>query len=123
LTFNNPHHNPGRDEPDGAIQREQSSHTDQERTARKPKGLALPPSILRRVAYPVEPFDFKLWPRELPPPLLKGNRDRFWQQPGLFEQVQNCPTDVFKYIHKEKSWLPFAILADGVATVGLAIRH
>lgn len=64
------------------------------------QSAASPSSILRRVAYPVEPFDFKLLPRELPPPLLKGNWDGFWQQPGLFEQVKDRAADDFKYIHK-----------------------
>ena len=31
--------------------------------------------ILGRVAYPIEPFGFKLVQRELPPSLLKGNRE------------------------------------------------
>jgi len=48
-----------------------------------------PSSILRRVAYAVEPFGFELVPRELPPPLLKGECDRLWQQPDLFEQVDD----------------------------------
>ena len=48
-----------------------------------------PARILRRVAYPVEPFGFKLVPRELPPPLLNGQRDRLWQRPDLFGQVND----------------------------------
>src|SRR5512142_1177271 len=61
---------------------------------------ASPSSIPPRVAYPVEPFGFELLPRELPPPLLKGNRDGFWQQPGFFEQVNDRPSDEFACIHK-----------------------
>ena len=58
--------------------------------------LHSPSGILRRVSDPVEPFDFELVPRELPPPLLKGERDSFWQQPGLFDQVNDCQADELK---------------------------
>jgi hypothetical protein len=59
-----------------------------------------PSSILRRVAYPVEPFDLKLVLRELPPPSLMGEHDSFRQQPSLFEKLSDHPEDYFKYIHK-----------------------
>ena len=62
--------------------------------------LPLPPDILRQVAYPVEPFRLELVPRELPPPLLKGERNRLWQQPGLFDQLNDGQADQFEYIHK-----------------------
>lgn len=64
------------------------------------KRLGSPASILRRVAYPVEPFDFELVLRQLPPPLLKGKRDGFWHEPGLFEQFKNRLADEFKDMHK-----------------------
>ena len=58
--------------------------------------LHSPASILRRVAYPVEPFGLRLLPRQLPPPLLQGERDCLWQQPGLFDQVNERQADQFK---------------------------
>ncbi len=45
-------------------------------------------TILRRVAYPVEPFDFKFVQNALPPPLLGGNRERLGKQPDLFDQLE-----------------------------------
>ncbi len=46
--------------------------------------------VLRRIAYPVEPFGFECVPGELPPPLLEGNGDRMGKQPGLFEKASRC---------------------------------
>ena len=64
------------------------------------KGASLSPaSILRRVAYPVEPFRLELVPREFSPPLLKGQRDRLWQRPDLLGQVNDGQADQFKCIH------------------------
>jgi hypothetical protein len=46
-----------------------------------------PSSIFRRIPYPVESFCFKLAPPGLLSPLLKRKRDILWQQPGLFDEV------------------------------------
>jgi len=43
------------------------------------------PKILRRVAYPVEPFGFKSVQNGPPAPLLGGNRDRLGEHPRLFD--------------------------------------
>lgn len=67
------------------------------------KRLGSPPSILRRVPYPVEPFDFELPLRELPSPLLKGEPCGFWKQPGLFEQVDDGQAYELKYVHEFSS--------------------
>jgi hypothetical protein len=53
-------------------------------------------SILRRIAYPVEPFGFELVSGELPSPLLKGGRHPLWQQPDLFDQVNDGQAGEFK---------------------------
>ena len=45
-------------------------------------GLKSLPAVLRRIAYPVEPFDFKFVQNGLLPPLLEGQRDRLGKQPG-----------------------------------------
>jgi hypothetical protein len=55
-----------------------------------------PASILRRVAYPVEPFRLGQLARQLQPPLLQRERDRLRQQPGLFDQVNDRQADQFK---------------------------
>jgi len=47
-------------------------------------------TILRRVAYPVEPFDFQFVQTGLPPPLLDGSRNRLGKQPGLFDETDDC---------------------------------
>lgn len=51
--------------------------------------LRSPSCVLRRIAYSIEPFDLKLPARDSPPPLLKGQRDGLWQQPGMFSQVDD----------------------------------
>jgi len=38
----------------------------------------------------------------LPPPLLKRECDRLWQQPGLFDQVNNGQEDKLEDIHKSE---------------------
>lgn len=58
------------------------------------------PKVLGRVAQAVEPFCFNLVPRELLPPLLKGERDRLWQEPDLSGQVEDCQADKLWNIHK-----------------------
>ena len=52
--------------------------------------------VPRRIAYPVEPFDLELASDELPPPLFKGGRHRLWQQPSLFDQVNEGQAGEFK---------------------------
>ena len=58
-----------------------------------------PPRILRRIPYPVEPFGFKLGMRDLAPPMLQREGNSFWQQPGLFGEVNDRPPDYHQYLH------------------------
>jgi len=58
------------------------------------------PKILRRVAYPVEPFGFKSVQNGPPPPLLGGNRDRLGEQPGLFDQLDDCQANELQCVHR-----------------------
>ena len=44
--------------------------------------------ILRRVADPVEPLGFMFVPRDLPPSLLGGIRERLGKAPDLFDQLE-----------------------------------
>jgi len=60
--------------------------------------------ILRRVAYPVEPFGFEYIKGELPPPLLQGNRDRMGKQPGLFEQANRRLANKLQYMHPDRCY-------------------
>jgi hypothetical protein len=62
--------------------------------------LTLSSSILRWVAYPVEPFGFTRLPGELPSPLLQGEGYIFWQQPGSVEHVEDYLGYELKRIHK-----------------------
>ncbi len=55
--------------------------------------ICLPSCVLRRIAYPVEAFGFELVSRDLLLPLLTGHRYSLWQQPDLFEQVNNSQAD------------------------------
>jgi hypothetical protein len=55
--------------------------------------------VLRRVAYPVEPFGFEKVPGGLPAPLLEGNRDRMGKQPSLFEKANHHPITELQYMH------------------------
>lgn len=59
-----------------------------------------PSSILRGVPYPVEPFGFKPEMLNLPPPLLQCEHNSFWQQPGLFGEVNERQENDLKAIHK-----------------------
>src|SRR6266516_4767478 len=62
-------------------------------------GLESLAKILRRVAYPVEPFGIKSVQNVLPPPLLDGNRDRLGKQPGLFDQLDDCQANELQSVH------------------------
>jgi hypothetical protein len=64
-------------------------------------GLKCLPKILRRVAYPIEPFGFKVVPNVLPPPLLDGNHDRLGKQPGLFDQLEDRQANEFQCVHND----------------------
>jgi hypothetical protein len=55
-------------------------------------------NILRRVAKSIEPFGFEVVLRR-PPPVLKGERNRSWQQAGLFGQVDDCQKHKLECIH------------------------
>jgi len=57
------------------------------------------PKILRRVAYPIEPFGVKFVPNDLPPPLLDRNHDRLGKQPGLFDQLDDCQANELQCVH------------------------
>src|SRR5437867_10450713 len=58
------------------------------------------PKILRRVAYPVEPFGFKSVQNGPPLPLLGGNRDRMGEQPRLFDQLDDCQANELQCVHR-----------------------
>src|SRR6267143_2081911 len=58
------------------------------------------PKILRRVAYPVEPFGFAFAQNDLPPPLLDGNRDRLGERPGLIDQLDDCQANELQCVHR-----------------------
>ena len=61
--------------------------------------MKLLPTILRRVADPVEPFDFKFLQNVLPPPLLDGIGDSLRKQPGLFSQLEGGQVNELQNIH------------------------
>jgi hypothetical protein len=56
--------------------------------------------ILCRVAYPVEPFDFKFVLNCLPPPLLDGFHERLGKEPDLLDQSEDYQANEFQYVHK-----------------------
>ena len=58
------------------------------------------PTILRRVAYPVEPFGFKFVQNDLPAPLLDGIDGRLGKQPGLFDDADDGHANEFQCVHK-----------------------
>jgi hypothetical protein len=58
------------------------------------------PEILRRVAYPVEPFGFMFVQHELLAPLLGGIRNGLGKQAGLFEQSDDGQANELQYVHK-----------------------
>ena len=64
--------------------------------------IASPASILRRVAYPVKPLRLRQLTRQLPLPLLQGERDRLRQQPGLFDKVNERQADQFECNHSSE---------------------
>ena len=55
--------------------------------------------ILVRIAYSIQPFDFKFVQHGLPPPSLDGIGDRLGKQPGLFDQLDECQVDEFQCVH------------------------
>src|ERR1035441_9827318 len=56
--------------------------------------------ILRRVAYPVEPFGLKFVQDCLPLSLLDGIRDGFGKQAGLFDQLGEGHANELQYVHR-----------------------
>ena len=58
------------------------------------------PTILRRVAYPIEPFRFEFVPDDLSPPVLAGIGERSGKQPGLFNQVDDCQANDLQRSHR-----------------------
>ena len=58
------------------------------------------PTILRRVAYPVEPFCFKFVQNDLSPSVLAGIRERLGKRPGLFDQVDDCQANELQCSHR-----------------------
>jgi len=58
------------------------------------------PEIFRRIAYPVEPFGFKLVQNGLSPPLLDGIYEGLGKQPGLFDQVDYCQANDLQGAHR-----------------------
>jgi len=57
------------------------------------------PTVLRRVAYPVEPFDFLFVQYDLPLPLVGSVRDRLGKQPDLFGQLDDGHANEFQRVH------------------------
>ena len=62
--------------------------------------LNLLPTILRRVADPVEPFGFKFVQNDLLPPLLDGIRDSLGKQPGLFDHADDGQANKLQCVHR-----------------------
>ena len=60
-------------------------------------------TILRRVAYPVEPFDFAFIQDDLLPPLPDGRRNGLGKQPELFDEVDDRQENWFQFIHDTDS--------------------
>ena len=56
--------------------------------------------ILGGIAYPVEPFGFELLQAELPPLLPDGSRDGLTQQPGLFDEGNDCLPKELQDMHR-----------------------
>ncbi len=56
--------------------------------------------ILRRVAYPVEPFRFKFVQNDLSPSILAGICERSGKQPSLLDQVDDCQANDLQCSHR-----------------------
>ena len=56
--------------------------------------------ILRRVAYPVEPFGFEAVQCDLPPLLIERNHHRLREQPGLFDEANGRLAKMLQHVHK-----------------------
>ena len=68
-------------------------------------GMALPiiislSNVLRRVAYPVEPFGFEAVQGDLPPLLIEGIHHRLGEQPGLFDEANGRLAKMLQHVHK-----------------------
>jgi len=62
-------------------------------------GASSLPAIFRRVAYPVEPFDFLFVQHDLPLPLVDSLRDRLGKQPDLFGQLDDGQANELQRVH------------------------
>ena len=60
-------------------------------------------TILRRVAYPVEPFDFEFIQDDLLPPVPGGRRNGSGKQPDLFDETDDCQGDLVQFVHHADS--------------------
>ena len=58
------------------------------------------PKILRRVAYPVEPFRFKFVQNDLSPPIPAGICERSGKRPGPLEQMEDCQANALQCSHR-----------------------
>jgi hypothetical protein len=67
------------------------------------------PKVLRRVAYPVEPFGFMFIPRDLPPPLPDGIRDRLGKAADLFDQLEKGQAHELQGLHKAVLLVPLSL--------------
>jgi hypothetical protein len=56
--------------------------------------------ILRRIAYPVEPFGFEYVQGDLPPPSVEGNCHRLGKQAHLLEEANRHLVNVLQYLHR-----------------------
>lgn len=63
-------------------------------------GINSLPSILRRIADPVEPFGFTFVKNELQPPLLDGIGERLGKQPDLFDQLDEGQANKLQWVHR-----------------------
>jgi len=73
-------------------------------------GIKSPSKILRRVAYPVEPFGFKFVSNRQPPPLLDGIRDRLGKKPS---PTDNGQANELQRVHKAVSPVPWSVWDNG----------
>ena len=65
-----------------------------------PAAIQSLPEVLRWITYSVEPFGFKLVPHDQQPPLLNCKANRLGNQPGLFDQANDCQTNKFQDVHR-----------------------
>ena len=82
--------------------------------------------ILRRVAYPVEPFGFMFVQHDPPPALPGGVRGGLGKEPGLFDRLDDGQANEFQCVHGALPPFPLKWLAaaptPSIAAAELATR-